>query len=224
MTDPGIRTIGHAGLDGEYPPNSLAGIRAAARSMEMIEVDVRRCGSGEAVLFHDDDLAPLTGYEGRTSETCWETIRQQTIAGSDEHVVRLRDAIRAVPSTVGFNLELKETGLVSPVASLLGGTDHRVLISSFRPGPLAEVEDHGLGVDTALLFEDDVDATLERARELGCTHVHPHYDLCLETNVVERAHRAGLSVNAWTVRDATTAQVLVEEGVDGLILDRTGLV
>lgn len=224
MRDPDIRTIGHAGLDGQYPPNSLAGIRAAARSLDMVEVDVRQCGSGEVVLFHDADLTPTTDYEGRVSETSWETLRRLSIHGTDEHVVKLRESIEMVPSSVGFNVELKETGLAPPVAALLEGVDNRVLVSSFIPEALAEVEDHDLGLETALLFEGDVDTSLERAVELGCTHVHPHCELCVETNVVERAQRAGLAVNAWTVRDAGMAGVLDEMGVDGLILDRTGLV
>lgn len=128
-----MRTIGHAGLDGEYPPNSLAGIRAAARSMDMVEVDVRRCASGEAILFHDAEMMPVTGREGRVSETGWPTMRTQTIHDSDETIIRLADAIGAVSPTVGLNLELKEIGIHSAISSLLDGIDHRVLISSFLP-------------------------------------------------------------------------------------------
>ena len=61
--------------------------------MDAVEVDLRRCRSGEVVLFHDADLAPLTGHEGRLSETDWETLRTLTVLGSDERVPRVADAV-----------------------------------------------------------------------------------------------------------------------------------
>lgn len=192
--------------------------------MDMIEVDLRQCKTGEVVLFHDDDLAAITGHDGRLSETDWVTLRTLTIHDSEERIPTLNETIEVVPPTVGLNLELKETGLTSAVTSILDGTDHPVLVSSFFPEALEEVENDARTINTALLFEGDAVSNLDRALDLGCKSVHPHYELCLDTDIVERAHRAGLSVNAWTVSDAETTRALIERGVDSLILDRTGLV
>jgi len=224
MKNPEPHRIGHAGLDGEYPPNTLLGIRAAANSMDSIEVDVRQCRSGEVVLYHDADLETGTGYQGRVSTTDWETLRTLTIHDSEQHIPLLEEAIQAVSPAVGFNLELKETDLISPVRSAVKGTDSPLLVSSFLSEVLAEVRSHNWCVDTALLFEAEPSANIERASELDCTHVHPHFELCLTTDVISRAHQARFRVNSWTVRDAETAQSLCEEGVDGLILGRTSLI
>jgi glycerophosphoryl diester phosphodiesterase len=40
---------------------------------------------------------------------------------------------------------------------------------------------------------------------------------------VERAHRAGLMVNPWTINKEHTAKHLIKLGVDGLITDDPGL-
>jgi glycerophosphoryl diester phosphodiesterase len=40
---------------------------------------------------------------------------------------------------------------------------------------------------------------------------------------VERAHRAGIQVNPWTVNKESTAKHLIKLGVDGLITDEPGL-
>jgi glycerophosphoryl diester phosphodiesterase len=40
---------------------------------------------------------------------------------------------------------------------------------------------------------------------------------------VERAHRAGLQVNPWTINKELTAKHLIKLGVDGIITDDPGL-
>jgi glycerophosphoryl diester phosphodiesterase len=57
------------------------------------------------------------------------------------------------------------------------------------------------------------------AAKSDCEYVHVHYPLCLETDVVERAHAAGLAVDAWTVSDAATVRRLAERGVDAVTVD-----
>jgi glycerophosphoryl diester phosphodiesterase len=62
--------IAHRGLwspDGP-PENSLAGFQAACAAGYGIELDVQLSADGEAMVFHDDDLARLTGAPGRLAD------------------------------------------------------------------------------------------------------------------------------------------------------------
>ena len=49
--------IGHRGASGHEPENTLESFRKALDlNVDMIELDVYNCRSGELVVFHDDSL------------------------------------------------------------------------------------------------------------------------------------------------------------------------
>src|SRR5258708_34834961 len=58
--------VGHRGASARAPENSVeAFARARADRADGVELDVLRCGTGEVVVFHDDDLARLGGRPDR---------------------------------------------------------------------------------------------------------------------------------------------------------------
>jgi glycerophosphoryl diester phosphodiesterase len=208
-----MRLIGHRGCAARAPENTLVAIDRASRHVDAVEVDVRRCGSGEIVVVHDATLDRLAGVDRRVSETPWTELREFGVLGSDQNVPRLAAVVDALPSTVGLNVELKEPGLASDVEALVASHPD-VWVSSFDTGALAETS-----LPRALLFADDWHDAVARATELDCAFVHPRYGLVLDgPERVEEAHAAGLGVNVWTPPpDAVPA--LAEAGVDGVIVD-----
>lgn len=216
-----MEIIGHRGCAEQRPENTLLAIRDAARRLPAVEVDVRRCGSGELVAFHDETLERVTDASGRVDETPWSDLRDLTVLESNESIPRLEAVLRAVPDDVTVQLELKERGIASDTLQLAMAAGADVRVSSFLPDALAEIETNYLDVPNGLLFGDEADANLSRAVELDCTHVFPHYDLCLETDVVSAARERGFDVIAWkAARTADHVRALHEAGVDGVTADR----
>ncbi|WP_306056089.1 glycerophosphodiester phosphodiesterase [Natronococcus wangiae] len=216
-----MEIIGHRGCAEQYPENTLLAIREAARRLPAVELDVRRCGSGELVVFHDATLERVTDADGRVAETPWSDLRELTVFESDQSIPRLKTALRAVPDDVTVQLELKETGIASDVLRLAVAAEADVRVSTFLPEALAEVDAHPLEVPSGLLFEAEPDANLSRALDLGATHVFPHYQLCIETDVVSVAREHGVDVIAWkAARTADDVRTLREAGVDGVTADR----
>ncbi|WP_226039798.1 glycerophosphodiester phosphodiesterase [Natrinema sp. DC36] len=216
-----MEIIGHRGCADQNPENTLLAIREAARRLPAVEIDVRRCESGELVVFHDATLERVTGTDGRVSETAWATLRELTVLDSGESIPRLETVLQAVPDGTTVQLELKERGVAADAMQLAmaAGTDVRV--TSFLPEALAEVEASCLDVPNGLLFGDEPDANLSRAVDLACTHVFPHYDLCVDTDVVSAARERGLDVIAWkAARTVDDVRALSEAGVDGVTADR----
>lgn len=208
-----MRLIGHRGCAARGPENTLAAIDRASGHVDAVEVDVRRCGSGEVVVVHDATLDRLAGVDSRVSETPWTELRELRVLGSDQHVPRLAAVVDALPPTVGLNLELKEPGLTSDVEALVSPHPD-VWVSSFDVGAIAETS-----LSRALVFADDWDASVARATELDCAFVHPQYELVLsDPGRVDEAHAAGLAVNVWTP-PADAVPRLAEAGVDGVIVD-----
>lgn len=213
-----MRLIAHRGFAARYPENTLLAVEAAAEVADLVEVDVRRCGSGELVVVHDETLDRVTGGTGRVDETDLAALRDLDVLGSGEPIPTLAEVLDAVEPPAGLVLDLKEPGVADDAASRAAAASVDVLVSAFDDEALETVAETSPGLPTALLFAHEPRERLRRAIDLGCRAVHPHHERC-STALVDRAHLAGLSVHAWTVADAATAEPLADAGVDGVIAD-----
>jgi glycerophosphoryl diester phosphodiesterase len=216
-----MELIGHRGCADQCPENTVAAVQQAGMYLDAVEVDVRRCGSGELVVFHDETVDRLTEATGEISELPWRTLRSLEVLDSGETIPRLETVLAAFPSGVRAQLELKTPGIGPDVRDVVSGFDLDVTVSSFRPAALREVDALEWRVPTGYLFREDPTTNLDLAVELGCDVVHPHYDLCVRTGVVDLAHDCGLDVVAWkAARTEAEIQALRAAGVDGVTTDR----
>ncbi|WP_435184942.1 glycerophosphodiester phosphodiesterase [Halobellus sp. EA9] len=215
-----VNLIAHRGCAGQYPENTVFAVRSAAPHVEMIEIDVRRCGSGELVVFHDEDLGRLTDETGVVAETDWETLRTVTIGGSSEPISRLESLLGAVPADVAVNVELKHDGMAADLLDVSKRYENELLFSSLWADALREIRRLDPGANLAYVFFDGPELALSVASEIGCTAVHPSIDLLSATDFIDEAHALGVDVNAWTVTDRAIGTDLIAAGVDGLFVDR----
>ncbi|WP_435174830.1 glycerophosphodiester phosphodiesterase [Halorussus sp. AFM4] len=216
-----MELIAHRGCADEYPENTLHAVERAARRLPAVEIDVRRCASGELVVFHDETVDRTTDGTGPVADLDWTDLRRLDVLGSGEGVPLLSEALAAVPPDVTAQVELKETGVGADAAAVVAQSGRTVRFSSFVPEALAEVREADPDADLGYLFGDDVgvDEGLAIAEDLDCEYLHPHADLCLETDVTERARAAGMDVIAWGLDDPATCERLREAGVDGATAD-----
>jgi len=219
-----VTLIGHRGCAGQYPENTVRAVERASPRVDAVEVDVRRCASGELVVFHDATLDRLTEGTGPVADADWDELRELTVLDSGEPVPRLDEVFRAVPDGTAVNIEIKERGVAGDALDAADRAANDVLFSSFLPDALATLRDRDPEVDRALLVADgDTDALVAAATDLGCVAVHPPIDLATEPGFVEAAREARLAVNAWTAVDREDAETLLAAGVDGVIADRWDL-
>ncbi|MEF8852546.1 MAG: glycerophosphodiester phosphodiesterase [Haloarculaceae archaeon] len=218
-----MNCIAHRGFAGVNPENTLAAVRDAVERRDdtgradAVEVDVRRCGSGELVACHDATVDRTTDGSGAVGDHTAGELAALSVEGSDAGVPTARSVLEAVPEGVVCHAELKErvgAGLETLVADV--DPDCEVVVSSFDADALA-------GVDSpprAWLVVEAAGA-VDRALELDCEALHPAVDVC-DRALVERAHDAGLAVNAWTVTDPAETRRLRNLSVDGVITDFPG--
>jgi glycerophosphoryl diester phosphodiesterase len=204
-----MRLIAHRGCAARGPENTLTAIERALPHV----VDVRRCGSGEVVVVHDETLSRLASDGRRVSDVDVGTLRSLSVLSSGEPVPRLDAVVDRLPDEVGLNVELKERGLAADVEDVVAGHPD-VWVSSFDAGALAETS-----LPRAYLFADDWRDGLETAQTLACVAVHPQYELVqAEARRVAAAHDAGFAVNVWTP-PTKAVPALRAAGVDGVIVD-----
>ncbi len=216
--------IAHRGYAAEAPENTLAALRRAGRRADAVEIDVRRCGSGELVVIHDADVDRLTDGAGRVSDLSLSELRSLDVLGSDESIPTLAEALAALPANVAVNAELKDQGIAADAVDALEAVENPVIVSSFSERALRETRSTSASIPTAYLADRLRDRPVTTAVELDCRYVHPRYALCFYSPLVSRAHELGLGVNAWTVDDPLVVRALCRLGVDGVVTDRSGVV
>lgn len=213
-----MRCIAHRGFAERHPENTVAAVRAASEHADTIEIDLRRCGSGEPVVIHDATVDRVTDGSGAVADLSAETLADLDVLGSGEGVPTFDAVLEAIPEAVVLNTELKEEGLAADVLDAADNAGVDLLVSSFEPSVLTETREVS-GGDLAYLTAAETEPAIEQARDLDCTAIHPHWQLCLD-DFVESAHDADLAVNAWTVPSRHDATALAHVGVDGIVVDR----
>ena len=183
----------------------------------MVEFDLRRCGTDELVVIHDETVDRVTDGSGRVDALSRSALAELDVLDSGEGVPTLQQALAAVPEDTGLNVELKERGLAADLVAALADHDHEVLLSSFDDEALRELR--GVAdLPVATVFAEDPESGIETALELDAVAVHPQWEL-LGSDLLDRAHDHGLAVNTWTLRDEEAATSVRQFDVDGLVVD-----
>jgi glycerophosphoryl diester phosphodiesterase len=223
--------LGHRGASAEAPENTLAAFRLALeQGADGVELDVWRCGSGEVVVAHDEDLARVAGSPLRIPDTMLSDLRAVDVGvrkgarWRGERVPLLAEVLAALPGAV-VNVELKSRGddpvLAQAVAEVIGeaGAGGRVVVSSFDWRLVGAFRLASPEVATGLLFEAGVGWKLRTwagIRSLRPAAVHPDRALATDARVRDWvAH--GLAVNVWTVDDPAEAARLAAAGAASVI-------
>lgn len=227
--------IAHRGFAGENPENTVSALRTAATVADWIEIDCRPTADGACAVFHDPVLDRCTDRSGFVAETPAETVFSAEVHGG-EPIPTIEEALDAIPPEAGVVLDLKGRTdedpdderwewLTEPLATV-AESPNPTLVSAFSEDALDVVEENVPALPTAYLCKSEVDRALAIARRRGCAALHPSAELLLDgsnagggTDVLTRAHEAGLAVHVWTVTDAEEAAALAALGVDGVIAD-----
>lgn len=220
-----MRIWAHRGASAHVTENTLAAFALAReQGADGIELDVRLDGSGEVVVFHDDDLQRLAERPGAV-ETMPSAERRQVVLRGDHRIPTLAEALTAAgPLEVNVELKSARPGRAAALAKATAevirrsGAVDRVVVSSFDPLALAQLYRHLPEVSLAYLFHSEQPRLLHRGwigLVIGASLLHPNYPLCTEESV-KRWQAAGYAVNVWTVDDPTELARLDGLGVDGV--------
>jgi glycerophosphoryl diester phosphodiesterase len=220
-----MRVWAHRGASAHVTENTLAAFALAReQGADGIELDVRLDGSGEVVVFHDDDLRRLADRPEAVERLRREE-RGAVVLRGGHAIPTLAEALDAA-GPLEVNVELKSprpgraAALARATAEVLrrSGAMDRVVVSSFDPVALAQLYRHLPEISLAYLFHSEQPRLLHRGwlgLAIGASLLHPNYPLCTEASV-RRWHASGYAVNVWTVDDPAELRRLDGLGVDGV--------
>lgn len=177
--------LGHRGAPLLAPENTLASLsRALELGADGVEYDVRRCGTGEPVLLHDERLERTTDGEGRLDETgvlelapldagAW--FHKRYVGEAVPFLEEALDLVGPRPDARPLHMvELKEPGLCEELARLVSARPGLALrVGSFRRDVCLAARD--LGLPAMLLAEvaSEDDRRFTRDERLAAYGVGP---------------------------------------------------
>ncbi|MBL3607388.1 glycerophosphodiester phosphodiesterase family protein [Rhodovulum sulfidophilum] len=128
------------------PENSVEAVRAAIAGGYGIEIDIQPSADGVPMVFHDYDLARLTGETGPVAGRSAAELGAIPLSGGTEGIPTLDRVLDEVAGRVPLLIEIKDQdgamgAAVGPleraVAAGLGGYDGPVALMSFNPHSVA---------------------------------------------------------------------------------------
>ena len=135
-------------LSDNRPENSRAAIRAAVQAGYGIEIDLQLTADHRAMVFHDYDMARLTGRSGPIQQISATQAQATQLLHADDGIPTLDEVLTIVAGQVPLLIELKDQdGAMGPnvgpleqdTVRALHSYDGPVALMSFNPNSVAEL-------------------------------------------------------------------------------------
>lgn len=225
----------HRGLHHEgVPENSLAGAEGAIAAGMGIECDIQRSRDDHPMVFHDWELARLTGEAGQTTELAAEALEALSLLGTDQHPVKLATFLEAVAGRVPLLIEIKSLPgydvewTCASVAWLLDTHSGAAAVMSFDPRVPIWFADNAPGITRGLVGTDSYENGFEGVWRDPAVLAEAQPDfLAIDVRDLERPEAAawrgaGRPLLTWTVRSPETRATGLAHA-DALIAEGSGL-
>ncbi len=222
-----VWNVAHRGASADRPENTLPAFELAVeQGADVIEADVRRTADGALLVLHDPTLDRTTSGTGPLS-ALGEAEARRLDAGDGAPLPTVAEVLETARGRVRVNLDLKELEVVEPAVRLVheSGMLDSVTFISFLPeawdvlerltpeSPIIHLVDSAAGLAGLGMG----DGALSMAAGVGVPAA------LVGEELVERLHRHGYGVFAWTVDDDAEMRRLIEAGVNGIVTNRPGV-
>ncbi|MFF3912006.1 glycerophosphodiester phosphodiesterase [Streptomyces sp. NPDC001852] len=211
-------TIGHRGLMGVEPENTLRSFVAAQDAgLDLIELDLHLSKDGALVVMHDEEVDRTTDGTGPIADKTLAELRALD-AGRGERVPVFEEVLEAVRTPL--QAEIKDVAAARALAAVMHERDlvGRVEVSSFHDDAVAEITRLVPGVRTALIASRYGTDVVERAVAVGAATVCLNIRR-LTLEVVEHARGSGLRIIGWVVNTQDHLRLVRALELDGATTD-----
>ncbi|MFG2869961.1 glycerophosphodiester phosphodiesterase [Streptomyces sp. NPDC048338] len=213
-----VTVVGHRGDPYRVRENTVPSIVSAIEGgADTVEIDVRLTEDGVPVLLHDDGLKRLWGHDVALADLTLEQVRDMTY----DEIPTLREALIAAGSRrLMIDLPGGDEGSVRTVVGIVRecGASERVLYCAGGVAML-HVRAADPSAEIALTWTSLAPprtALLEAVRPRWLNY---RFGL-LSRALVDKVHRDGYLVSAWTADTRHSMRKLIAHGVDSITTNR----
>ena len=232
--------IGHRGAMGYEPENTLRSFQKALDlGIDMIELDVHVCGSGELVVIHDEKINRTTNERGLVAQKTLSELKKLD-AGQGEKIPTLEEVLNLIKGRAKVNIELKGKNTALKAGEIVKkyNMENDVIFSASSLKPLLIAQKQLPEVSRALIYISIEKPFLQKlfnifslmifpltklimiklAQKAKADYIHPARSLTTK-GLVKKLHELGYKINVWTVKKAEQAQKMKKLGVDGIFMN-----
>lgn len=220
-----VWNVAHRGASAERPENTLPAFELAiAQRADVVECDVRRTADGALLILHDATVDRTTDGTGEL-RAMTAAQAQALDAGDGERIPELAEVLALAAGRARVNVDLKEADIVDDALAAVraAGAEGAVTFISFLPEVWQRLDE--LAPDTPVVHLVDSAASLaslamgEAGSARVATGVGVPFEIVNE-GMVDRMHRHGYGVFAWTVDDEDEMRRLIACDVNGIVSNR----
>lgn len=227
-----MNICGHRGASGYAPENTLEAFQLAAeQGADSVELDVHLTRDGELLVAHDETIDRVSDGTGLIAEMTLAQLKKYTFNKphpeyENAKAPTLGEVYELLkPYGLQINVELK-TG-INPYPGIeekclelaaKAGMEDKILYSSFNHMSLERLRALNPDVYCGALYESVLLRPWRYAKDHKMNALHPHFrHVMYLPGYCEKAHKAGIEVNVWTVNTERDMKAMIEAGVDMII-------
>ena len=225
------KKIGHRGACGYEPENTLRSFKKALDlNVDMVELDVHNCKSGELVVIHDEKIDRTTNGKGFVKDLTLDELKKYD-AGLGEIIPTLEEVLDLIDRKVKVAVELKGKHTAAPVALLIekyvkekGWLYDDFLVISFMHDEVFEFKKLCLNVSVGLSFAKipkDKKALEEEMNDID--YLVTSFKR-INLKFIEQMDKKGVKVIAYTVNKTRDIKRMTDFGVYGIVSDYPDLI
>jgi glycerophosphoryl diester phosphodiesterase len=219
----------HRGGAAHNPENSWPAFEYAVKlGYAYLETDARSTSDGALLSFHDATLDRVTDRTGQVRDLTYKEVSAARIDGKEP--IPLIEDLLGTFGDVRFNIDLKDSGTIAPLAQVLRRTGawDRVCVTSFSGRRLLAAQkilDHPicLAVTPAAIAAvryagHPGRAMAARLARSGAQCAQVPRQIATRT-FIRRSHELGLQVHVWTLNTREDIERALDLGADGVMTD-----
>ena len=216
--------VGHRGAKGYAPENTLKSFQKAIElGVDMVELDVHTCKTGELIVMHDSTVDRTTNGSGHIANLTFDELRSLD-AGEGEKIPTVEEVLNLVNKKIRINIEIKSPGIAASLSELIydyvknyGWKYEQFLVSSFNINELKIIHNINQNIRTGVNLGFAIDYTnLDKDLKFWSVSLNKKFASKL---YIDGAHAIGWKVFVWTVNEKDEIDDLKALEVDGIISD-----
>lgn len=229
----GIKYIGHRGISGQAPENTLPSFELAGKlGFWGAECDVRTTSDGNWMVLHDDTVDRMTNGKGKIKDLSLKNVQALNIV-SGNNIIKYKGT--RIPKLQDYLITCKKYGIVPIIEMKTSdnlvyydkfikiikkyGDIQKTVVISFSSVSLDELRRRDTNLTLGLLCNNINSFNIEYVKTLGNAFIDCAYKN-IDINVVTLCHESNIKVGVWTVNDVELVKDLIKKGVDFITTDK----
>jgi len=219
-----MKIISHRGYAEDNIENTLRAFKQASEYSDIIELDVRSSKDNIPIVFHDENINRLCGYDIPISKIESNKLNQYTISTSNEFIPKLSTVVSEID--IPILVELKDENIIDKTLEICEKSNNKIIYQSFNPDIIRAIPKEYtrflLCTPTKFLNKDGISPNsitniqngLEFADNENIDGLSIHHSM-----LNNQINNINYDIFVWTIRSINEFNRVTDYAINGVISD-----